>query len=126
MLPPLARWPHENGFSFTTWFRLDPINAVNIEREKPYLYWCVCFATPKFILLCHKHGFYNMWHKILLEIHAFFRFFWISFRTSKGVGYSAHFVGNCLILTSVKVKGKGYQHCVKYEFQPRKVCLLAV
>ncbi|CAG0882858.1 unnamed protein product [Darwinula stevensoni] len=87
MLPPLARWPHENGFSFTTWFRLDPINAVNIEREKPYLY---CF------------------------------------RTSKGVGYSAHFVGNCLILTSVKVKGKGYQHCVKYEFQPRKWYMLAV
>jgi hypothetical protein len=37
------------------------------------------------------------------------------------VGYSAHFVGNCLVLTSMKVKGKGFQHCVKYEFQPRKV-----
>ena len=46
-----------------------------------------------------------------------------SFKTSKGVGYSAHFVGNCLVLTSMKVKGKGFQHCVKYEFQPRKVCL---
>lgn len=45
-----------------------------------------------------------------------------SFKTSKGVGYSAHFVGNCLVLTSMKVKGKGFQHCVKYEFQPRKVC----
>ena len=44
-----------------------------------------------------------------------------SFKTSKGVGYSAHFVGNCLVLTSMKVKGKGFQHCVKYEFQPRKV-----
>jgi hypothetical protein len=39
VLPPLARWPYENGFTFTTWFRLDPINSVNIEREKPYLYW---------------------------------------------------------------------------------------
>ncbi|XP_012342240.1 neurobeachin isoform X2 [Apis florea] len=39
VLPPLAKWPHENGFTFTTWFRLDPINSVNIEREKPYLYW---------------------------------------------------------------------------------------
>ena len=48
------------------------------------------------------------------------------FRTSKGVGYSAHFVGNCLVLTSMKVKGKGYQHCVKYEFQPRKWFALAV
>lgn len=41
MLPPLAKWPYENGFTFTTWFRLDPINSVNIEREKPYLYWWV-------------------------------------------------------------------------------------
>ncbi|XP_065158028.1 neurobeachin isoform X5 [Atheta coriaria] len=87
VLPPLARWPYENGFTFTTWFRLDPINSVNIEREKPYLY---CF------------------------------------KTSKGVGYTAHFVGNCLVLTSMKIKGKGFQHCVKYEFQPRKWYMLAV
>ncbi|XP_048511859.1 neurobeachin isoform X4 [Athalia rosae] len=87
VLPPLAKWPYENGFTFTTWFRLDPINSVNIEREKPYLY---CF------------------------------------KTSKGVGYSAHFVGNCLVLTSMKVKGKGFQHCVKYEFQPRKWYMIAV
>lgn len=39
VLPPMAKWPYENGFTFTTWFRLDPINSVNIEREKPYLYW---------------------------------------------------------------------------------------
>ncbi|KAI4463671.1 beige/beach-related [Holotrichia oblita] len=87
VLPPLAKWPYENGFTFTTWFRLDPINSVNIEREKPYLY---CLNLP------------------------------FSFKTSKGVGYTAHFVGNCLVLTSMKVKGKGFQHCVKYEFQPRK------
>ncbi|ODN02477.1 Neurobeachin [Orchesella cincta] len=87
LLPPLARWPYENGFTFMTWFRLDPINSVNIEREKPYLY---------------------------------------SFKTSKGVGYSAHFVGNCLVLTSMKVKGKGFQHCVKYEFQPRKWYMIAI
>ncbi|CAL4084127.1 unnamed protein product, partial [Meganyctiphanes norvegica] len=87
VLPPLARWPYESGWTFTTWFRLDPINSVNIEREKPYLY---CF------------------------------------KTSKGVGYSAHFVGNCLVLTSLKVKGKGYQHCIKYEFQPRKWYMVAV
>ncbi|XP_054265424.1 neurobeachin isoform X12 [Macrosteles quadrilineatus] len=87
VLPPLARWPYESGFTFTTWFRLDPINSVNIEREKPYLY---CF------------------------------------KTSKGIGYSAHFVGNCLVLTSMKIKGKGFQHCVKYEFQPRKWYMIAV
>ena len=49
-----------------------------------------------------------------------------SFKTAKGIGYSAHFVGNCLVLTSMKVKGKGYQHCVKYEFQPRKWFMLAI
>uniref|UniRef100_A0A182N1I2 Neurobeachin n=1 Tax=Anopheles dirus TaxID=7168 RepID=A0A182N1I2_9DIPT len=87
VLPPLAKWPYENGFTFSTWFRLDPINSVNIEREKPYLY---CF------------------------------------KTSKGVGYTAHFVGNCLVLTSMKVKGKGFQHCVKYEFQPRKWYMIAI
>ncbi|GAB6031814.1 hypothetical protein CHUAL_010216 [Chamberlinius hualienensis] len=87
LLPPFARWPLENGFTFSTWFRLDPINSVNIEREKPYLY---CF------------------------------------RTTKGLGYSAHFVGNCLVLTSTKIKGKGYQHCVKYEFQPRKWYMVAI
>ncbi|PVD34451.1 hypothetical protein C0Q70_05725 [Pomacea canaliculata] len=42
------------------------------------------------------------------------------FRTSKGIGYSAHFVGEALVITSMKVKGKGFQHCVKYEFQPRR------
>lgn len=49
-----------------------------------------------------------------------------SFRTSKGVGYSAHFVGNCLIVTSLKSKGKGFQHCVKYDFQPRKVRIIYI
>lgn len=44
-----------------------------------------------------------------------------SFRTSKGLGYSAHFVGGCLIVTSLKTKGKGFQHCVKYDFKPQKV-----
>ena len=44
-----------------------------------------------------------------------------SFGTSKGIGYSAHFVGEALVITAMKVKGKGFQHCVKYEFLPRKV-----
>ena len=40
-------------------------------------------------------------------------------RSSKSnVGYSAHFTGNCLVLTSMKVKGKGFQHCIQYEFSP--------
>uniref|UniRef100_A0A8C8IH86 Neurobeachin n=1 Tax=Oncorhynchus tshawytscha TaxID=74940 RepID=A0A8C8IH86_ONCTS len=48
------------------------------------------------------------------------------FRTSKGIGYSAHFVGNCLIVTSLKSKGKGFQHCVKYDFQPRKWYMISI
>ncbi|XP_009067804.1 PREDICTED: neurobeachin-like, partial [Acanthisitta chloris] len=80
-LPPIAKWPYQNGFTLNTWFRMDPLNNINVDKDKPYLY---CF------------------------------------RTSKGVGYSAHFVGNCLIVTSLKSKGKGFQHCVKYDFQPRK------
>ncbi|XP_019713097.1 neurobeachin-like [Hippocampus comes] len=48
------------------------------------------------------------------------------FRTGKGIGYSAHFVGNCLIVTSLKSKGKGFQHCVKYDFQPRKWYMISI
>uniref|UniRef100_A0A3Q2QGZ1 Neurobeachin n=1 Tax=Fundulus heteroclitus TaxID=8078 RepID=A0A3Q2QGZ1_FUNHE len=80
-LPPIARWPYQNGFTFHTWIRMDPLNNINVDKDKPYLY---CF------------------------------------RTSKGMGYSAHFVGGCLIVTSLKSKGKGFQHCVKYDFKPQK------
>ncbi|XP_052829518.1 neurobeachin isoform X4 [Octopus bimaculoides] len=48
------------------------------------------------------------------------------FRTSKGVGYSAHFLGSSLVITSMKLKGKGFQHCVKYEFAPRKWYMVTV
>ncbi|XP_029027951.1 neurobeachin-like isoform X3 [Betta splendens] len=86
-LPPIAKWPYQNGFTLNTWFRMDPLNSINVDKDKPYLY---CF------------------------------------RTSKGIGYSAHFVGNCLIVTSLKSKGKGFQHCVKYDFQPRKWYMISI
>ncbi|KAM6179708.1 neurobeachin isoform 3-T3 [Erethizon dorsatum] len=86
-LPPIAKWPYQNGFTLNTWFRMDPLNNINVDKDKPYLY---CF------------------------------------RTSKGVGYSAHFVGSCLIVTSLKSKGKGFQHCVKYDFQPRKWYMISI
>lgn len=109
----MSKWPYENGFTFTTWFRLDPINSVNIEREKPYLYWYVLHCGgPIRTMHSSAHAFRNISHQFPPR-H--------SFKTSKGVGYTAHFVGNCLVLTSMKIKGKGFQHCVKYEFQPRKV-----
>jgi len=44
-----------------------------------------------------------------------------SFRTSKGFGYSCHFMGNCLVLTAVKSKpGRGFTRCIKHELMPRK------
>ncbi|XP_051560921.1 lipopolysaccharide-responsive and beige-like anchor protein isoform X2 [Myxocyprinus asiaticus] len=86
-LPPIAKWPYQNGFTFHTWLRLDPINNINVDKDKPYLY---CF------------------------------------RTSKSLGYSAHFVGGCLIVTSLKSKGKGFQHCVKYDFKPQKWYMVTI
>ncbi|XP_035386156.1 lipopolysaccharide-responsive and beige-like anchor protein isoform X3 [Electrophorus electricus] len=86
-LPPIAKWPYQNGFTFHTWLRVDPINNINVDKDKPYLY---CF------------------------------------RTSKGLGYSAHFVGGCLIVTSLKSKGKGFQHCVKYDFKPQKWYMVTI
>uniref|UniRef100_A0A8C7PDF7 LPS responsive beige-like anchor protein n=1 Tax=Oncorhynchus mykiss TaxID=8022 RepID=A0A8C7PDF7_ONCMY len=86
-LPPIAKWPYQSGFTFHTWLRMDPINNINVDKDKPYLY---CF------------------------------------RTNKGLGYSAHFVGGCLIVTSLKSKGKGLQHCVKYDFKPQKWYMVTI
>ncbi|XP_031416111.1 lipopolysaccharide-responsive and beige-like anchor protein isoform X3 [Clupea harengus] len=86
-LPPIAKWPYQNGFTFHTWIRVDPLNNINVDKDKPYLY---CF------------------------------------RTNKGLGYSAHFVGGCLIITSLKSKGKGFQHCVKYDFKPQKWYMVTI
>lgn len=38
-LPPIAKWPYQNGFTFSTWFRMDPLNNINLDKDKPYLYW---------------------------------------------------------------------------------------
>uniref|UniRef100_A0A2D4IUW4 DUF4704 domain-containing protein n=2 Tax=Micrurus lemniscatus lemniscatus TaxID=129467 RepID=A0A2D4IUW4_MICLE len=86
-LPPIAKWPYQNGFTFHTWLRVDPVNNINVDKDKPYLY---CF------------------------------------RTSKGLGYSAHFVGGCLVVTSIKSKGKGFQHCVKFDFKPQKWYMVTI
>ncbi|XP_051822312.1 lipopolysaccharide-responsive and beige-like anchor protein [Antechinus flavipes] len=86
-LPPIAKWPYQNGFTFHTWLRMDPVNNINVDKDKPYLY---CF------------------------------------RTNKGLGYSAHFVGGCLIITAIKSKGKGFQHCVKFDFKPQKWYMVTI
>ncbi|XP_014675943.1 PREDICTED: neurobeachin-like [Priapulus caudatus] len=75
------------GWTFSTWFRLDPKSNASLELDKPYLY---------------------------------------SFTSSTGKGFQAHFLGNCLVLSAVKVKDSVFQHCVKYEFEPRKWYHLSV
>lgn len=57
-------------------------------------------------------------YSLIIDRHVLSSF---SFRTGKGIGYSGHFFGNAFVITVVKVKGKGFQHCVKYDFQPREV-----
>uniref|UniRef100_A0A183CMQ4 Calpain_III domain-containing protein n=1 Tax=Globodera pallida TaxID=36090 RepID=A0A183CMQ4_GLOPA len=37
-LPPLLRWPYQNGWTFSTWLRMDPLNSIYFEKEKPYLF----------------------------------------------------------------------------------------
>ncbi len=82
VLPPIKTWPYQNGFTISTWFRIDPVANGVIEKEKPYLYW---------------------------------------FCTAKGHGYTAHFVGHCLVISYSKLKEKAFQHCIQFEFKPREV-----
>ena len=47
--------------------------------------------------------------------------FYCSFQTKNGLGYSAHFVGSVLVLSSNKGPGKGFQASINFDFEPRKV-----
>ncbi|CAF2084245.1 unnamed protein product, partial [Rotaria magnacalcarata] len=87
VLPPIKTWPYQNGFTVSTWFRIDPVANSVIEKEKPYLYW---------------------------------------FCTSKGHGYAAHFVGNCLVITCTKPKEKNFQHCIQFEFKSREWYMITI
>lgn len=48
-LPPIAKWPYQNGFTINTWFRQDPLNNINVDKDKPYLYWYVAWSPKWFI-----------------------------------------------------------------------------
>ncbi|KHJ48053.1 hypothetical protein D918_01320 [Trichuris suis] len=37
-IPPLSRWPYQNGWSFVTWLRLDPETSGSFEEDMPYLF----------------------------------------------------------------------------------------
>ena len=63
----LPRWPHETGFTFATWFRLDPFNSVNIEKEKPYLYWwAVTMVMIKMMINHHHYHCCSTWKPVLV------------------------------------------------------------
>ncbi|CAI5445927.1 unnamed protein product [Caenorhabditis angaria] len=81
ILPPIKTMPYQQGWTFATWLRMEPLNSVTFEKEQPVLY---------------------------------------SFRTSKGIGYSCHFTGNCLVLNIEKTKGKEQSRCIKAELGARK------
>lgn len=40
-LPPMCpqKWPYVLGWSFSTWFCLDPFTGVSVDQEKPFLFW---------------------------------------------------------------------------------------
>nr|XP_023683403.1 lipopolysaccharide-responsive and beige-like anchor protein [Paramormyrops kingsleyae] len=48
------------------------------------------------------------------------------FRTSEGQGYSAHFEGRGLIVSSLNAKGQSSQHCMKYDFKTQKWYMLTI
>ncbi|CAI2347567.1 unnamed protein product [Caenorhabditis sp. 36 PRJEB53466] len=81
ILPPIKTMPYQQGWTFATWLRMEPLNSVTFEKEQPVLY---------------------------------------SFRTSKGIGYSCHFTGNCLVVNVEKAKGKEQSRCVRAELGARK------
>ncbi|EFO98577.1 CRE-SEL-2 protein [Caenorhabditis remanei] len=81
ILPPIKTMPYQQGWTFATWLRMEPLNSVTFEKEQPVLY---------------------------------------SFRTSKGIGYSCHFTGNCLVVNVEKTKGKEQSRCVRAELGARK------
>uniref|UniRef100_A0A914GZ48 BEACH-type PH domain-containing protein n=1 Tax=Globodera rostochiensis TaxID=31243 RepID=A0A914GZ48_GLORO len=87
-LPPLLRWPYQNGWTFSTWLRMDPLNSIYFEKEKPYLfsfstskglgYFCYfmgnclvlrCVRAPgKETLHCVKHELLpRKWHHVALS-----------------------------------------------------------
>ncbi|CAL2037445.1 unnamed protein product [Caenorhabditis brenneri] len=81
ILPPIKMMPYQQGWTFATWLRMEPLNSVTFEKEQPVLY---------------------------------------SFRTSKGIGYSCHFTGNCLVVNVEKTKGKEQSRCIRAELGARK------
>lgn len=81
-LPPIAKWPYQNGFTFNTWFRMDPLNNINVDKDKPYLYWLVHNYTFVLLILMssvhflsHRCSKSTLGHQREVNYTIFF-FFW--------------------------------------------------
>jgi hypothetical protein len=49
------------------------------------------------------------------------------FGNTKGVGYTAYFMGSCLVLNyKTKPSGKEMQHCIQFEFKPREWYMITI
>ncbi|KAL3320342.1 hypothetical protein Ciccas_000982 [Cichlidogyrus casuarinus] len=46
--------------------------------------------------------------------------------TKSGLGYTGHFLGESLIITAIRSKGKGYQHCIQFSFVPDKWYMISI
>uniref|UniRef100_A0A5K3FFX4 WD_REPEATS_REGION domain-containing protein n=2 Tax=Mesocestoides corti TaxID=53468 RepID=A0A5K3FFX4_MESCO len=86
-IPPISKFPYQNGWSFHCWVYLDP-SLCKLSDAKPRYLFC--------------------------------------FQTNKGTGYTAHFLGSLLIITSITSKGKDLQHCVLTEFYPCRWYMLVI
>ncbi|KAL7847379.1 hypothetical protein SRHO_G00223590 [Serrasalmus rhombeus] len=61
-LPPIAKWPYQSGFTFNTWFRMDPLNNINVDKDKPYLYCLLLKQDVK----GHRHSLHPQCHPLPL------------------------------------------------------------
>ncbi|KAL5962455.1 Lipopolysaccharide-responsive and beige-like anchor protein [Taenia solium] len=87
MIPPISKFPYQNGWTFQSWIYIDPTLCKLSEVKPRYLF---------------------------------------SFQTDKGLGYTAHFLGTLFIITSIRAKDKGLQHCVPTEFHPCRWYMLTI
>lgn len=82
-------------------------------------------VLPPIKIWPYQNGFtINTWFRIDPVVNSVIEkekpyLYW--FCTSKGHGYTAHFVGNCLVISYSKLKEKSFQHCIQYEFKAREV-----
>ncbi|XP_028409384.1 neurobeachin-like [Dendronephthya gigantea] len=78
-VPPIAKWPHQPGFTFSTWVCLDASVITNAEKCRPYLY---CFRNGKGI------GYSAHFSGPMLVIESAVR------STKREIRYVRHLVGH--------------------------------